>query len=34
MTAQIGVTLPGTDLTLHFARRLDVLTWPPERIYP
>src|SRR5215208_996981 len=32
MTAQIGVTLPGTKPILHFARRLDVVAWPPERV--
>ncbi|MDX6380227.1 MAG: uncharacterized protein QOI57_1251 [Rubrobacteraceae bacterium] len=32
MTAQIGVTLPDTELTLHYARRLDVVAWPPRSI--
>ena len=32
MTSQIGVKLPDTEPLLHFARRLDVVAWPPERI--
>jgi uncharacterized protein YqjF (DUF2071 family) len=32
MTAQIGVTLPDTKPILHFARRLDVVAWPPRRL--
>jgi uncharacterized protein len=32
MTAQIGVTLPDTEPTLHFARYLDVVAWPPKSI--
>lgn len=32
MTARIGVTLPETEPLLHFARRLDVVAWPPKRI--
>jgi uncharacterized protein YqjF (DUF2071 family) len=32
MAAQIGVTLPDTEPILHFARRLDVVAWPPKRI--
>ena len=32
MTAQIGVTLPDTEPALHFARRLDVVAWPPKLI--
>lgn len=32
MTSQIGVTLPDTEPVLHFARRLDVLAWPPKRV--
>jgi hypothetical protein len=32
MTAQIGVTLPDMEPVLHFARRLDVVAWPPKRI--
>ena len=32
MTAQIGVKLPETKPVLHYARRLDVLAWSPERL--
>jgi uncharacterized protein YqjF (DUF2071 family) len=32
MTAQIGVDLPDTKPLLHYARRLDVVAWPPRRI--
>ena len=32
MTGQIGVELPQTDPILHYARRLDVVAWPPRRI--
>jgi uncharacterized protein len=32
MTAQIGVSLPKTEPILHYARRLDVVAWPPKRI--
>ena len=32
MTAQIGVTLPDTEPILHYARRLDVVAWPPGRV--
>ena len=32
MTAQIGVKLPDTDPVLYYARRLDIVAWPPERI--
>jgi len=32
MTAQIGVTLPDTEPVLIFARRLDVVAWPPRRL--
>jgi uncharacterized protein YqjF (DUF2071 family) len=32
MTAQIGVNLPHTEPLLHYARRLDVLAWPPRGI--
>ena len=32
MTEQIGVKLPDTEPVLHFARRLDVVAWAPERI--
>jgi uncharacterized protein len=32
MTAQVGVTLPDTGPTLHYARRLDVVAWPPKRL--
>ena len=34
MTAQIGLPLPHTRPVLHFARRLDVVAWPPKRIEP
>jgi uncharacterized protein YqjF (DUF2071 family) len=33
MTEQIGVALPGTEPLVHFSGRLDVLAWPPRRIY-
>jgi uncharacterized protein YqjF (DUF2071 family) len=33
MTTQIGVTLPDTEPILHFARRLDVVAWPPSRLH-
>lgn len=32
MTAQIGVTLPDTEPLLHYAHRLDVVAWLPERV--
>jgi hypothetical protein len=32
MTAQIGVTLPDAEPLLHYARRLDVIAWPPRLI--
>lgn len=32
MTHQIGLTLPDTPPLLHFARRLDVVGWLPERV--
>ncbi len=32
MTAQIGVTLPDVEPLLHYARRLDVVAWPPRLI--
>jgi uncharacterized protein YqjF (DUF2071 family) len=32
MTAQIGLALPDTEPTVHYARRLDVAAWPPKRI--
>ncbi len=32
MTTQIGVALPETEPILHYARRLDVVAWPPKRI--
>ena len=32
MTGQIGVDLPKTEPILHYARRLDVVAWPPNRI--
>ncbi len=31
MTAQIGVSLLDTEPLLHYARRLDVVAWPPKR---
>lgn len=31
MTAPLGIALSGSPL-LHFSRRLDVVTWPPERV--
>jgi hypothetical protein len=34
LTAQIGVTLPDTDPTPYFARRLGAFVWPLERINP
>ena len=32
MTAQVKVKLPDTEPLLHYARRLDVVAWPPRRI--
>jgi uncharacterized protein len=32
MTDQIGLALPGITPLLHFARRLDVVAWMPQRI--
>jgi uncharacterized protein YqjF (DUF2071 family) len=32
MTDQIGLTLPDTPPLLHFARRLDVVAWLPQRL--
>jgi uncharacterized protein len=32
MTAQIGVTPSDTEPVLHYARRLDVVAWPPTRV--
>ena len=32
MTAQIGVALPDVEPTLHFARYLDVVAWPPKAV--
>lgn len=32
MTGQIGVALPDTEPLLHYAGRLDVVAWAPERI--
>jgi uncharacterized protein len=32
MTQQIGLTLPNIPPLLHFARRLDVVGWTPERV--
>jgi uncharacterized protein YqjF (DUF2071 family) len=32
MTAQIGVTPPDMEPVLHYARRLDVVAWPPKRV--
>jgi uncharacterized protein YqjF (DUF2071 family) len=32
MTSQIGMTLPETEPLLHYARRLDVVAWPPRPI--
>lgn len=32
MTEQIGVKLPETAPLLHFAKRLDVIAWKPERV--
>jgi uncharacterized protein YqjF (DUF2071 family) len=32
MTAQIGLATPAARPVLHFARRLDVIAWWPERI--
>ncbi|MGH3086733.1 MAG: YqjF family protein [Rubrobacteraceae bacterium] len=32
MTAQIGVDLPDTAPLLHYAKRLDVLAWPPRKV--
>ncbi len=32
MTAPLGLRLPDTPPLLHFARRLDVLAWPPNSL--
>ena len=32
MTKQLGIALPGTKPLLHFARRLDVVSWPIRRL--
>jgi uncharacterized protein YqjF (DUF2071 family) len=32
MTAPLGLNLPPTPSLLHFARRLDVIAWRPERV--
>ncbi len=32
MTQQLGISLPSTKPLLHFARRLDVLSWPIVRL--
>ena len=32
MMEQIGLKQPGTEPLLHYARRLDVVAWPPRRI--
>jgi hypothetical protein len=32
MTQQIGLALPSTQPVLHFARRLDVVGWAPEKV--
>jgi uncharacterized protein len=32
MSAQIGSALPDTEPILHYARRLDVVAWPPKRL--
>jgi uncharacterized protein YqjF (DUF2071 family) len=34
MLDQIGLTLPDRPPLLHFARRLDVVGWPPRRVSP
>lgn len=34
MTAPLGIRLPDVPPLLHFARRLDVVVWPPERVKP
>ncbi len=34
MTAPLGIRLPGAPPLLHFARRLDVVVWPPQRVSP
>ncbi len=32
MTAPLNIMLPFEQPLLHYARRLDVLVWPPERL--
>jgi uncharacterized protein YqjF (DUF2071 family) len=32
MTTPLGITLPDTEPVLHFARRMDVVVYPPERV--
>ncbi|QDU60581.1 hypothetical protein Pan216_14280 [Planctomycetes bacterium Pan216] len=34
MTEPLGIELPGTKPLLRFARRLDVVVWPPRRLGP
>jgi hypothetical protein len=34
MTAQIGVKIPDVEPVIHFARRLDVVAWPPKKVSP
>lgn len=32
MTAPLGIALPEGEALLHFARRLDVVVWPPRPV--
>jgi uncharacterized protein YqjF (DUF2071 family) len=32
MTEQLGIRLPGTPPLLHFARRVDMVAWPRQRV--
>jgi len=34
MTAPLGIRLPDAPPLLHFARWLDVVVWPPQRVSP
>ena len=34
MTAPLGIRLLDAPPLLHFARRLDVVVWPPQRVSP
>ena len=33
MTQPLGITLPDPLATLHFAKRVDVVLWPPDNLW-